>query len=44
MLPGKDGNKYIPYEKRSGNESIVYFTRGLSAFYCDFADVDIMES
>lgn len=31
MLPGKDGNKYIPYEKRSGNESIVYFTRDLSA-------------
>ena len=31
MLPGKDGDKYIPYEKRSGNESIVYFTRDLSA-------------
>ena len=26
-----DGNIYIPYEKRSGNESIVYFTRDLSA-------------
>ena len=31
MLPGKDGDKYIPYSKRSGNESIVYFTRDLSA-------------
>ncbi len=26
-----DGRQYIPYEKRSGNESIVYFTRDLSA-------------
>ncbi len=25
------GDTYIPYEKRSGNESIVYFTRDLSA-------------
>ena len=31
MLPGKDGDKYVPYEKRSSNESIVYFTRDLSA-------------
>ena len=31
MLPGKNGDKYIPYEKRTGNESIVYFTRDLSA-------------
>ena len=31
MLPGKDGNIYVPYEKRSGNESIVYFTRDLSS-------------
>ena len=29
--PGKDGNKYVPYEQRTGNESIVYFTRNLSA-------------
>ena len=29
-VPGKDGEKYIPYEKRTGNESIVYFTRDLS--------------
>lgn len=28
--PGKGGNIYIPYEKRSGPESIVYFTRDLS--------------
>ncbi len=28
--PGKDGNKYIPYNKRTGNESVVYFTRDLS--------------
>ncbi len=27
---GKNGNKYVPYEQRSGNESIVYFTRDLS--------------
>ena len=26
-----DGTKYIPYENRKGNESIVYFTRDLSA-------------
>ena len=25
-----DGSKYIPYEERCGNESIVYFTRDLS--------------
>ena len=31
MVPGKDGDKYIPYNERSGNESIVYFTRDLSA-------------
>lgn len=29
-MSGKDGNKYIPYEERTGNESIVYFTRNLS--------------
>ena len=26
-----DGSRYIPYSERSGNESIVYFTRDLSA-------------
>ena len=29
-VPGTDGNKYVPYEERTGNESIVYFTRNLS--------------
>jgi uncharacterized Fe-S center protein len=28
--PVKDGNKYVPYEERTGNESVVYFTRNLS--------------
>ncbi len=26
----KDGNKYIPYEKRDSKESVVYFTKDLS--------------
>lgn len=26
-----DGSKYVPYNERTGNESIVYFTRDLSA-------------
>ncbi len=30
-VPGKDGNKYVPYPERTGNESVVYFTRNLSA-------------
>ena len=29
--PGIGGERYVPYEERSGNESIVYFTRDLSA-------------
>ena len=29
--PGTGGNRYIPYEERTGGESIVYFTRDLSA-------------
>lgn len=29
-IPGGNGDKYIPYEKRNGNKSIVYFTRDLS--------------
>ena len=28
--PGTDGGRYVPYEERTGNESIVYFTRQLS--------------
>ena len=30
-VPGTGGEKYIPYEKRIGEESVVYFTRDLSA-------------
>lgn len=30
-VPGTEGNKYVPYENRTGNESVVYFTRNLSA-------------
>ena len=29
--PGVGGDRYVPYEERTGNESIVYFTRDLSA-------------
>ena len=29
-IPGKDGNKYVPFDKRSGENSIVFFTRDLS--------------
>ena len=31
VVPGTDGQRYIPYEKRTGGESVVYFTRDLSA-------------
>lgn len=31
IVPGGGGDKYIPYENRKGNESVVYFTRDLSA-------------
>ena len=31
IIPGINGDAYIPYTKRTGNESIVYFTRDLSA-------------
>ncbi len=30
-VPGKDGNKYIPFEERTGESSVVFFTRDLSA-------------
>lgn len=30
IMPGTGGNVYTPYEERTGNESIVYFTRDLS--------------
>lgn len=29
-MQGNDGDKYVPYEKLTGNESIVYFTRSLT--------------
>ncbi|MDY4041741.1 MAG: DUF362 domain-containing protein [Collinsella sp.] len=29
-IAATDGNTYVPYERRGGNESIVYFTRDLS--------------
>ena len=29
-VPGKDGNRYVPYEERSGESSVVFFTRDLS--------------
>ena len=28
---GTDGNKYLPYDQRTGDEAVVYFTRNLSA-------------
>ncbi|MGN0328676.1 MAG: DUF362 domain-containing protein [Lachnospira sp.] len=31
ITPGTGGNRYVPYGERKGNESIVYFTRDLSA-------------
>lgn len=30
IVPGTNGDRYIPYDERTGNESIVYFTRDLS--------------
>ncbi len=30
IIAGIGGNRYVPYEERTGNESIVYFTRDLS--------------
>lgn len=29
-IAGKDGDKYIPYEQRKGEKSVLYFTRDLS--------------
>lgn len=31
IMQEKDGSKYLPYSERTGEESIVYFTRDLSA-------------
>ena len=30
-VPGTGGDHYIPYEERGGAQSVVYFTRDLSA-------------
>ena len=29
-VPGTDGNRYVPFEQRTGESSVVYFTRDLS--------------
>ena len=29
-VPGRDGNKYVPFEERTGESSVVFFTRDLS--------------
>lgn len=31
ITPGTGGNQYVPYTERNGKESVVYFTRDLSA-------------
>ena len=31
QMPGTGGDHYIPYEKRNGAESVVYFTCDLTA-------------
>ena len=31
IIPGSNGEKYVPYAARSGGESLVFFTRDLSA-------------
>ena len=31
VVPGTGGERYIPYEERTGGESVVFFTRDLSA-------------
>lgn len=30
QIPGTQGDRYVPYDERSGKESLVYFTRDLS--------------
>ncbi len=30
VVPGTGGDRYLPYDRRQGNESLVYFTRDLS--------------
>ena len=31
VVPGTGGDHYVPYSERSGGESVVFFTRQLSA-------------
>ena len=31
VVPGTGGDQYLPYENRTGGESVVFFTRDLSA-------------
>ena len=38
-----DGDKYIPFDKRKGPQSIVYFTRDLSAEGLDKIDNKVKE-
>lgn len=30
-VPGSNGDHYIPFDQRTGDKSVVYFTRDLSA-------------
>ena len=30
-VPGSNGDRYIPFDQRTGDTSVVYFTRDLSA-------------
>ena len=30
-VPGSNGDHYIPFDQRTGDTSVVYFTRDLSA-------------
>ncbi len=29
-VPGTDGNRYVPFAERTGDSSVVFFTRDLS--------------
>ena len=29
-VPGKDGNRYVPFEERTGESAVVFYTRDLS--------------
>ena len=32
-VPGTNGDQYVPYDQRTGEESVVYFTRDLSGTF-----------